>query len=222
MLFAKDQLLPSGQSNKDKANESPVKNIYSVLFFILQKSPGSASPQVPWDGPHEACWVLATGNVRLQHRPSSGGFKATRVFQKTVFKVSGYKGLAHGIWVRKQFLLLPSCVAGQARRHMTSRASGATTSACKGTASGGYRKSQEARHGRNLRDHLMQWFSKTGVQIHRQHQHHLGTCYECKYPNLLHRKFYHEAQQSVLNASPQVTQRCSDGSHPWLLHIRII
>lgn len=97
VLVARDQLLPSGQSNKDKANESPVRNIYSVLFFILQKSPSPAPPQVPRDWPHEACWVSATGNVRLQHRPSSRGFKATRVFQKAVLKVSGYKGLANGI-----------------------------------------------------------------------------------------------------------------------------
>ena len=62
-------------------------------------------------------------------------------------------------------------------------------------------RSQKAKHRRNIRDHLIRWFSKRGVQTHRQHEHNLGTCEKCKYPDLLHRKLYHEAQQSVLNAS---------------------
>ena len=38
-------------------NPLTVRNIYSDLFFILQKSPGSRPLQVPRDWPHEACWV---------------------------------------------------------------------------------------------------------------------------------------------------------------------
>lgn len=97
-LFAKDQLLPSGQSNKDKANESP--DCQEYLEWSVFHSLEITRLRIPTGPKGPATWSLLgfnTGNTGLQHRPSCKGFKATRVFQKTVPK-DGYERLANGIW----------------------------------------------------------------------------------------------------------------------------
>lgn len=117
LSFAKDQLLPSGQSNKDKANESPRCQKYGVLFFI-QETPGCTLPWVPRVWPCEACWFLTTGNIWLQQRLSiRWGTQSHSCVPKTVLgTVVTEKALARAENHGKQFIQPPVVVlpAGQA------------------------------------------------------------------------------------------------------------
>lgn len=111
-------------------NPLTVRNIYSDLVFILQKSPGSRPPQVPRDRPHEACWVSTQETLACStdHRVKDSKplvcfkgqslRKGTRVLQTASEKV------------KEQFLHLPSCAAHRTSKeaeYRIRRVSGAAT-----------------------------------------------------------------------------------------------
>lgn len=81
-------------------NPLTVRNIYSDLFFILQKSPGSRPLQVPRDWPHEACWVSTQETLACSTDHHVKDSKPLVCFKGQSPK-EGYEGLANSIWESK-------------------------------------------------------------------------------------------------------------------------